>query len=413
MTSSGIVIAGTAMCGGNAAATLRDEGYRERVMLIGDEPGAPFGRPPLSKTYLRGEEDLTGWLVRPPEWFDNNGVERMDTRVESIDTSKHEVVLEKSHERITYDRLLIATGGRKRGLPVAGADLPGVLGLRTLADCEAIKRVALPGSRAVVVGMGFIGSEVAASLQQLGVHVAAVLSGVGPLAQVLGDQVGSVMAAIHREKGVELVPNDSVIAFLGDGRVERIQTRGGRLLECDFAVVGVGIEPADDIARKSGIETENGILVDEQCRTSAIDVYAAGDVANHLHPVFGRLRVEHYNNAERHGRAAARSMLGDVAPYADLHSFWSDQYEHAIEYVGYARQWDEFVVRGSLEERRFLAFYMRGGRVAAVMGLNRGGDPELDEAGELFAAKALVRDNLEVPPAVLADDRVDLITLPR
>jgi 3-phenylpropionate/trans-cinnamate dioxygenase ferredoxin reductase component len=413
MTSRGIVIAGAAMCGGNAAATLRDDGYRDRVVLIGDEPGAPFGRPPLSKTYLRGEEDLTGWMVRPPEWFERNGVERMDTRVESIDTSAHEVVLEKSHERISYDRLLIATGGRKRGLPVAGADLPGVLGLRTLADCDAIKRVALPGSRAVVVGMGFIGSEVAASLRQLGVHVTAVLSGVGPLAQVLGDAVGSVMAAIHREKGVELVPNDSVVAFLGDGRVERIQTRSGRVLDCDFAVVGVGIEPADDIARKSGIATENGILVDEQCRTSAIDVYAAGDVANHLHPVFGRLRVEHYNNAERHGRAAARSMLGDVAPYADLHSFWSDQYEHAIEYVGYTRQWDEFVVRGSLEERRFLGFYLRGGRVAAVMGLNRGGDPELDEAGELFAAKALVRDNLEVPPAVLADDRVDLFRLPR
>ena len=255
-------------------------------------------------------------------------------------------------------------------------------------------------------------AAVAASLRQLGVHVTAVLSGVGPLAQVLGDEVGSVMAAIHRGKGVELVPNDSVVAFLGDGRVERIQTRSGRVLDCDFAVVGVGIEPADDIARKSGIATENGILVDEQCRTSAIDVYAAGDVANHLHPVFGRLRVEHYNNAERHGRAAARSMLGDIAPYADLHSFWSDQYEHAIEYVGYARQWDEFVVRGSLEERRFLGFYLRRGRVAAVMGLNRGGDPELDEAGELFAAKALVRDNLEGPPAVLADDRVDLFRLP-
>jgi 3-phenylpropionate/trans-cinnamate dioxygenase ferredoxin reductase component len=413
MTSSGIVIAGAGLCGGNAAATLRDEGYRERVLLIGDEPGSPFGRPPLSKTYLRGEEDLTGWMVRPHAWYEQNNVEHLYTRVESVDTTAHQLVLEQSHERISYEQLLIATGGRKRGLPVPGADLPGVLGLRTIADCDAIKRVAAPGSRAVVVGMGFIGSEVAASLQQLGVDVTAVLSGAGPLAPVLGDEVGSVMAAIHREKGVTLVPNDSVIAFQGDGRVQRVQTRSGRMLECDFTVVGVGIDPADDIARRSGIATDNGLLVDERCRTSAADVYAAGDVANHLHPVFGRLRVEHYNNGERQGRAAARAMLGDAAPYADLHSFWSDQYEHAIEYVGYARRWDEFVVRGSLEERRFLGFYLQGGRVVAVMGLNRGGDPELDEEGELASARALVRDHLEVPPAALADEGNDLLRLPR
>ena len=149
-------------------------------------------------------------------------------------------------------------------------------------------------------------------------------------------------------------------------------------------------------------------MVDETCRTSAPDVYAAGDVANHLHPVFGRMRVEHYNNAERQGRAVARSMLGDMQPYADLHSFWSDQYEHSLEYVGHARNWDRFVVRGSIEDRRFLGFYLEGGRVKAVMGLNRGGDPELDEEGELSAAKALVRDQLQVSPAVLADEKTDL-----
>ena len=404
---------GAGMCGGNAAATLREEGYRERVVLVGDEPGAPYGRPPLSKTYLRGEEDLTGWMVRPAEWYEQNDIEHVYTRVESIDSAAHQVVLERSKGRIDYDRLLIATGGRKRGLAVAGADLPGVLGLRTVADCDDIKRRAVAGSRAVVVGMGFIGSEVAASLQQLGVDVTAVVSGAGPLAQVLGDEVASVMAAIHREKGVELVANDSVVAFMGDGRLERVQTRGGRLLECDFAVVGVGIDPADGVARRSGIAIDNGILVDERCCTSVADVYAAGDVANHLHPVFGRLRVEHYNNAERQGRAAARSMLGDATPYADLHSFWSDQYEHALEYVGYARSWDQFVVRGSLDERRFLGFYLQGGGVAAAMGLNRGGDPELDEEGELAAARELVRDRRDVPPSVLADDGNDLLRLPR
>jgi 3-phenylpropionate/trans-cinnamate dioxygenase ferredoxin reductase subunit len=411
VASSGIVIIGAGLCGGNAAATLREDGYQERVVLIGDEPEDPFGRPPLSKTYLRGEEDWTAWAVKPPGWYEQNNIERLHTRVESIDLQTREVVFEDSHQRIAFDALLLATGGRNRGLSVPGASLPGVLGLRTRADCDAIKQVAVPGSHAVVVGMGFIGSEVAASLRQLGVDVTAVLSGVGPLAQVLGDEVGSVMAAIHQEKGVELLLDDRVVAFLGDGHVERVETGRGASIPCDFAVTGIGIEPIVELARESGVPIDNGVLVDERCRTSVAEVYAAGDVANHLHPIFGRLRVEHFNNAERQGRAAARSMLGSPEPYTDLHSFWSDQYEHSLEYVGHARRWDQFVVRGSVEQRRFLGFYLGEGRVLAVMGLNRGGDPELDEDGELFAAKALVGKRLKGAPSSLEDEKTDLRSL--
>jgi 3-phenylpropionate/trans-cinnamate dioxygenase ferredoxin reductase subunit len=320
-------------------------------------------------------------------------------------------VLEGLRQRTAFDRLLLATGGRNRRLSAAGATLPGVLGLRTVADCDAIKELAVPGSRAVVVGMGFIGSEVAASLRALGVSVAAVLGGIGPLAAVLGDEVGSLMAAIHREKGVELVPDDRVVAFTGDGHVEHVVTSRGSTIPCDFAVTGIGIEPTVELALQSGLPIDNGIIVDERCRTNIADVYAAGDVANHLHPIFGRLRVEHFNNAERQGRAAARSMLGGTEPYIDLHSFWSDQYEHALEYVGYARSWEQFVVRGSIEQRQFLGFYLGEGRVLAVMGLNRGGDPELDEGGELFAAKALVGKRLEVSPASLEDENTDLRSL--
>jgi 3-phenylpropionate/trans-cinnamate dioxygenase ferredoxin reductase component len=411
MASAGIVIIGAGVCGGNAAVTLREEGYQGRVVLVGDEPAAPFGRPPLSKTYLRGEEDLTAWMVKPPDWYEQNNVERLHERVESIDMPAREIVLEGLRQRTAFDRLLLATGGRNRRLSAAGATLPGVLGLRTVADCDAIKELAVPGSRAVVVGMGFIGSEVAASLRALGVSVAAVLGGIGPLAAVLGDEVGSLMAAIHREKGVELVPDDRVVAFTGDGHVEHVVTSRGSTIPCDFAVTGIGIEPTVELARQSGIRIDNGIIVDERCRTHIADVYAAGDVANHLHPIFGRLRVEHFNNAERQGRAAARSMLGGTEPYMDLHSFWSDQYEHALEYVGYARSWEQFVVRGSIEQRQFLGFYLGEGRVLAVMGLNRGGDPELDEGGELFAAKALVGKRLEVSPASLEDENTDLRSL--
>jgi 3-phenylpropionate/trans-cinnamate dioxygenase ferredoxin reductase subunit len=408
MASAGIVIIGAGMCGGNAAVTLREEGYRERVVLIGDEHEVPYGRPPLSKTYFRGEEDLTSWMVKPSDWYEQNHVERVHARVQALDTQAREVVLEGSRERIAFDQVLMASGGRNLRLSIPGADLPGVLGLRTLADCNSIKEVAVPGMRAVVVGMGFIGSEVAASLRQLGVSVTAVLSGVGPLARVLGDDIGSVMAAINREKGVELLLDDRVVAFAGDGRVERVLTSRGATLECDFAVTGIGIEPAVEVARASGIPVDNGILVDDRCRTDIAGVFAAGDVANQRHPIFGRLRVEHYNNAERQGRAAARSMLGATDPYDDLLSFWSDQYEHALEYVGYALHWDQFVVRGSLEQRSFLGFYLADGTVLAVMGLNRGGEPDLDEDGELFAAKALVRNRVAVAPGVLADEAMDL-----
>ena len=411
MASAGIVIIGAGLCGGNAAVTLRDEGYQERVVLVGDEPAEPFGRPPLSKTYLRGEEDWTAWMVKPPDWYGHNNVERLHARVEAIDVQAHEVVLEGSRERISFDRLLMTTGGRNRSLSAPGATLPGVQGLRTVNDCDAIKKLAVPGSHAAVVGMGFIGSEVAASLRKLGVSVTAVLGGVGPLAAVLGDDVGSLMAAIHREQGVELVVDDRVVAFTGDGHVEHVVTSRGSTIPCDFAVTGIGIEPSTELARQSGIPVDNGIIVDERCRTNIADVYAAGDVANHLHPIFGRLRVEHFNNAERQGRAAARSMLGSTDPYMDLHSFWSDQYEHALEYVGYARSWEQFVVRGSVEQRQFLGFYLGEGRILAVMGLNRGGDPELDEDGELFAAKTLVGKRLEVSPASLEDEKTDLRSL--
>lgn len=403
----GVVIIGAGLCGGNAAVTLREEGYAGRVVLIGDEPGVPFGRPPLSKTYLRGEEDLSGWLVKPPDWYERHGVERLTTEVTAIDPVAHEVTV-VSGQNIPYEQALFATGGRNRALAVDGSDLPGVLSLRTRGQCDAIRQAAKPGSRAVVVGMGFIGAEVAASLRQLGVAVTAVFSGKGPLDRVLGDEVGAVLGAVHREKGVELIPDDRVSGFAGDRRVERVLTAGGAQLECDLAVVGAGIEPVVDIAREGGLATDNGVLVDELCRSSVAGVYAAGDVANQLHPLFGRLRVEHYNNAERQGRAAAMSMLGHGDPYADTHSFWSDQYEHQIEYVGHAQRWDRFVVRGSLEERAFLGFYLENGIVKAVMGLNRGGDPELDEDGELFAAKSLVRGRARIDPASLADETVDI-----
>jgi len=410
ITGRPMVIIGGGLAGGNAAATLRDEGFPGPVVLISREPGVPFGRPPLSKTYLRSEESLDGWYVRPAGWYADHDVElRSGAAVAAVDPAAHTVTLD-SGEELGYQKVLIATGGRNRQLGGPGADLPGIHYLRTVAECDAIKQEAVPGRRAVVVGMGFIGCEVAASLTQLGVQVTAVFPGRDPLDRVLGSEVGALIGAFHRANGVQLRPGEQVAAFEGAGRVEAAVTAAGQRIPCDFAVAGLGIQPdVPDIA----VAQENGILADELCRASAPDVYAAGDVANHLHPLFGRVRVEHYNNAEKQGAAAARSMLGSTVPYDYLYTFWSDQYEHKIEYVGHVVKWDEFVVRGSVADAKLIGFYLVDGVVRAAVGLDRGGDPELDLDGEMAACARLVSAQARPAPGVLADDRTDLWSLAR
>jgi 3-phenylpropionate/trans-cinnamate dioxygenase ferredoxin reductase component len=407
---TGIVIVGGAMTGGNAAVTLREEGYRGRVTMISPEPGVPFGRPPLSKTYLRSEEDLAGWYVRPAGWYAEHDVDCVRASAAVIDTAAHTVRLDSGPE-LPYRQVLIATGGRNRKLRLPGADLPGVHYLRTLADCEAIKREAAAGRRAVVVGMSFIGSEVAASLTQLGVHVTTIFPGRFPLERVLGGDVGAVFSAMHRANGVELLAGEQVAGFEGTGRLEAVTTASGIRVPCDFAVAGIGIEPVVPAITGPPVAQDNGVLVDERCRASAADVFAAGDVASILHPLFGRVRVEHYNNAEKQGAAAARSMLGSDAPYDYLYSFWSDQYEHKLEYVGHVTSWDDFVVRGSLAEGKFVGFYLVKGVVRAAVGLDRGGDPELDPDQEMAAAAGLVTAEAQPSPGQLADERVDLRSL--
>jgi 3-phenylpropionate/trans-cinnamate dioxygenase ferredoxin reductase component len=405
-----IVIIGSGMAGGNAAATLRDEGYSGPVVLLTREPGVPFGRPPLSKTYLRSEEDLAGWYVRPAGWYAEHDVElRNGVVVAAVDVAAHTVTLDSGDE-LRYEKVLIATGGRNRRIRADGADLPAIHYLRTAAECDSIKQEAVRGRAAVIVGMGFIGCEVAASLTQLGVRVTAIFPGKDPLERVLGDQVAGVMSAIHRANGVELLAGEEVVAFEGTRRVEAVVTRSGRRIECDFVVAGIGIEP--DIPGIA-VEQQNGILVDEQCRASAPDVYAAGDVANYLHPLFGRVRVEHYNNAEKQGAAVARSMLGSTAPYDYIYSFWSDQYDHKLEYVGHVDKWDQFVVRGSVQEGKLIGIYLVDGVVRAAVGLDRGGDPELDTDGEMAACGRLVATQARPAPAVLSDERTDLWALAR
>lgn len=398
------------MAGGNAAKTLRQEGFDGAITMIGDEPGVPFGRPPLSKTYLRGEESLSGWLVDPADWYTTNDVELIHATVNRIDVVARRVEIAQ-HGAIEYSKLLIATGGRNRRLDIPGGFMEGICQLRTVADCDLIKRDAGGLGHALIVGMGFIGSEVAASLRQLGLAVTAVFPGMFPLESVLGPEMGKEMAGIHADEGVELMPGEAVVRFEGGRRVERAVLKSGKTVECDFAIVAVGIQPNVELMEGTGVAVDNGVLVDAALRTSVPDVFAAGDVANHLHPLFGRVRVEHYNNSEKSGTAAGKAMLGSDAPYDYLHTFWSDQYKHKIEYVGHARKWDNFVARGSLEKRQLIGFYLEGGVIKAAVGLDRGGDPELEPDSEMAAAGRLVVRQARPAPSALSDDASDLARL--
>lgn len=408
MARQSVAIVGGGLAGASAAAALREAGFDGAVRLIGAEPQPPYNRPPLSKAYLRGEVRFEDQLVNPVRFYAEHDIElRLGARVTAIDPRLKMVQLDGG-ERIPYDRLLVATGGRNRTLAVPGAELEGVLQLRTVEDCDRIRAAARGAGRAVVIGLGFIGCEVAASLRQLGLAVTAVEGHRVPLARVLGEEVGGVLRDIHRDKGVELILEDSIAALEGAGRVERVRTRKGRVLECELVIAGIGISPNSELLAAAGAAVDNGVLVDERCRTSLPDVYAAGDVANHRHPIFGRLRVEHWNNGYQQGRFAARSMLGETGPYDYLHSFWSDQYEHLLEYVGFAAG-GPVVFRGRSEDRKFLGFYLEDGVVRAAVGLDRGGDPEDPKTdGELKAVAGLIRDRVVVDPAKLANEDVDL-----
>src|SRR5215204_50491 len=272
-----LVIVGANLTGGGAAATLRQEGFDGRVILIGTEPRAPYERPPLSKQYLRGESSFEQSLVQSSEYYDENGIEtRFGVRATRVHAAEKVVELE-SGERVSFDKLLIATGGRNRRFPIPGLDLQCVYDLRTVDDCDRIRAESTPGRRAVVVGMGFIGSEVAASLRQLGVEVVAVERDPVPLRRVLGEEVGRVMEGIHRDHGATLIFEDTVAAFEGADRVERVVTQGGRRIECDFVVVGLGVEPVTELLADTGVQIDNGIVVDEFCRTGVEGIYAAGD----------------------------------------------------------------------------------------------------------------------------------------
>jgi 3-phenylpropionate/trans-cinnamate dioxygenase ferredoxin reductase subunit len=394
------VIVGAGMAGGKAVEVLREDGFDGRVVLLGAEPERPYERPPLSKDYLRGESERTAvYLQEDAGWYEEHQVElRTSTVVESLDVDGAAVVL-AGGERIAYDALLLATGAEPKRPPLPGVALEGVHVLRTLADSDALRGVLDGGGRLVVVGAGWIGCEVAASARQRGMEVAVVEPQSVPLEGVLGPELGAFYRDVHAEHGVELHLGTGVEAIEGAGRAERVRCSDGTLLEADAVLIGVGVAPRTALA-EGVLDVDNGILVDAGLRASAEGVFAAGDVANHHHPLFGRLRVEHWANALEQGPTAARAMLGQDMTYDRVPYFFSDQYDVGMEYAGHGGPGDEVVIRGDLAAREFIAFWLRDGRVAAGMNVN------IWDVNEHI--QALVRSAASIDPARLRDPDVAL-----
>lgn len=396
-----IVIVGASLAGAKAAEALREEGFDGRVILIGDEPERPYERPPLSKDYLRGESERSKVYVHDEGFYAAQEIDlRRSCHVEGIDVASSAVEL-PGGERLPYDRLLLSVGAEPRRLSVPGADLAGVLYLRSLTDSDALAARLESGGRVVVIGAGWIGAEAAASARQKGLEVTLVEQAAVPLERVLGAEVGAVYRDLHTDHGVRFLGGAGVDGFEGSGRVERVRLADGTAIDCDFVVVGVGVRPRTELAERAGLTVDNGIVVDEFLATSAPGIFAAGDVANAHHGFYGtRIRVEHWANALNQGPAAARAMLGKGAPYERLPYFFSDQYDVGMEYSGHATDWDRVIFRGDPATREFMAFWVKDDRVVAGMNVN-----VWDVTDPI---QALIRTRARIDPTALADPDVAL-----
>jgi 3-phenylpropionate/trans-cinnamate dioxygenase ferredoxin reductase component len=370
-TEKTFLIVGASLAGAKAAETLRAEGFDGRILLVGAEHDRPYERPPLSKEYLRGEAGREKVYVHDEGFYAEQDIElRLGRTAVSLNASADEVALDDG-ERLRYDRLLLATGAEPRRLPLPGAELDGVVYLRTVEDSDALRERLDRGGHVVVVGAGWIGAEVAASARQRGLDVTVLDPLSVPLERVLGTEMGAVYRDVHADQGVKLLMGTGVEGFEGGDAVQRVRTSDGRTLDCDFVVVGVGVQPRSQLAAQAGLAVGDGILVDEHLQTSAPGVFAAGDVAGAEHPFYGeRVRVEHWANALHQGPAAARNMLGRGEAFDSLPYFFSDQYDVGMEYTGFARHWDRVVIRGDLAAREFIAFWMVEDRVVAGMNVN-------------------------------------------
>lgn len=397
-----VVIVGAGHAGGSAAAFLRQYGHEGQIVLIGDEPLLPYQRPPLSKAWLKGEADADSLSLKPAEWYAENNVSlRLSGVAERINRSEKTVTL-ASGEAIAYDFLILATGARARQLPIPGADLAGVLALRTAADAELLKHALGPGKRLAVVGGGYVGLEAAASARALGAEVVVIERESRVLARVACETLSHFFQDYHGARGVAFELNAGVEGFEGaDGRIAGVRLSGGRVLPCDVALVGVGAIPNDELAKDAGLSTANGVVVDLEARTNDPSIFAVGDVTHRPLPLYERqFRLESVPNALEQAKQAASAILGRPGPAPEVPWFWSDQYDLKLQIAGLPFEAARQVVRGDVAAAKFAVFHLKGDLLQAVEAVNA--------PPEFMAGKQLIAKRTPVSVEKLADPTISM-----
>lgn len=395
------IIVGAGQAGGWTAKTLRDQGFDGRVVVIGEENFPPHERPPLSKEVLLGEAEPESCLLWPTDVLEEANIElRLGERVDAIDPDGHTLTMANG-ESVSWTKLMLATGGQARTLDVPGADLKGVYTLRTVADTDAIRPRLTEGAAIAVIGAGWIGLEVAAAARKRGASVTVIEIADRVCARALTPELSDWVQRLHEGHGVDIRLGTGFDGFEGDGRLERVLLADGSAIECDTAVIGIGLAPSVELAEAAGLAIDNGIVVDETGRTSHPDIFAAGDVANHPNKLLGRrVRLESWENAQNQAINAAKAMLGSEDEYAEIPWFWSDQYDANIQLMGLPEDWDTTAVRGDRESGAFIEFYLKDGRLQGAAAVNNPRDLR-------FTRRMMMADKTFDPEA-LADPEVKL-----
>ena len=398
-----IIIIGAGQAGAQAAASLRQEGFAGAVVMIGDEPVPPYQRPPLSKAFLQGELAEERLFLRPAAFYEKERIELKTAAASSIDRASRTVTL-TTGERLSYDKLLLATGAPPRRIGCPGAELPGVRYLRTIADSLALRPVLDSKKRLVVIGAGYIGLEVAAVARKAGLEVTVIEAVDRVLKRVACPPVSEFYETLHRSRGVDLRLEARLAGFEGDGHVEAVRLETGETIPCGGALVGIGAAPATALAETADLKVDNGVWVDEATRTDDPAIWAAGDCSNFPSPLYGRrLRLESVPNAIEQAKAAAASMAGKPAVYDAVPWFWSDQYEVKLQTAGLGAGADAIVTRGETGAMKLSVWYLKEGRLLAVDAIND--IPAFAVGKRLIAAKA------SPDPKILADPDADLKSL--
>lgn len=395
-----VVIVGAGHAGGTLAALLRQYGHAGPVTLVGEEPIPPYQRPPLSKAWLKGEADAESLALKPLEFYAENRIDfRPSVRVERIDRARKVTVLSDGGE-LGYDVLVLATGARPIRLPIPGADLDGILELRTAADAEALKGALGPGRTMAVVGGGYIGLEAAASARALGADVVVLEREPRILARVAGEELSTFFRRLHEGHGVRFLTGASVTGFRGEaGRVTGVELADGRVIDCDLALVGVGAVPNQELAQEAGLTVNRGVVVDLEARTSDTDIFAIGDVTQRPMPIYGRdFRMESVPNALEQAKQAGCAITGRPAPAGETPWQWSDQYDIKLQIAGYTFDSDQTLVRGDPGSGRFAVFHLKGDLVQSVEAINS--PPEFMMGRQLIGSRRPVDKQRLADPSV-------------